>query len=81
MFYFASRGKMIVCNTLGDYEEVLGGYGFIRVHHQYLINQHHVERYQRGRGGMVVMRDQKEVAVSQRKRDEFLRMMGAIAKV
>ncbi len=80
VFYFTSRSKMVVCNTLGYYEEVLAGYGFIRVHHQHLINQHHVERYQRGRGGTVVMCDQKEVAVSQRKRDEFLRMMGFIAR-
>jgi two-component system LytT family response regulator len=79
-FYFTNREKMVVCNTLGYYEEALKDYGFIRVHHQHLINQHHVDRYQRGRGGTVVMRDQKEVAVSQRKRDEFLRMMGFIAR-
>lgn len=77
IFHFSGRNKVVVSRTLGSYEAVLKDYGFIRVHHQHLINPEHVERYQRGRGGIVVMSDKKEVVVSQRKKDDFLRQINA----
>lgn len=78
MFYFSGRHKMLVSRTLGSYELTLKPMGFVRVHHQHLINLHHVEKYQRGRGGVVIMSDKKEVIVSQRKKDEFLKMISSI---
>jgi two-component system, LytTR family, response regulator len=75
VFYFTNKPKMMVSKTLGSYEKVLMQHGFFRVHHHHLINLAHLERYQRGRGGSVVMSDQKSIAVSQRKRDEFLRLI------
>lgn len=75
VFYFTNKPKMVVSKTLGSYEKVLVQHGFFRVHHHHLINLAHLERYQRGRGGSVVMSDQKSIAVSQRKRDEFLRLI------
>jgi len=75
VFYFTNRNKIVVTRTLGSYEAMLRPHGFIRVHSHHLINMHHVEKYQRGRGGIVLMSDRKEVIVSQRKRDEFLRLM------
>lgn len=72
LFHFASRKPILVCRNLGAYEERFKEYGFIRVHHRYLINLEHVEQYQRGRGGTVVMSNGQEVMVSQRKRDIFL---------
>lgn len=76
VFYFTNRNKVVVTRTLGSYEMLLRPYGFIRVHSQHLINIHHIEKYQRSRGGAVLMSDKKEVIVSQRKREEFLRLMG-----
>lgn len=74
--YFTNRSKLVVSRTLGVYEELLRDRGFARVHHQYLINLKHVERYQRGRGGTVIMSDKKEITVSQRRKDEFLKLLG-----
>ncbi len=73
--YFEDGRKIIVARTLVLYEEALKDKGFARVHHQHLINLHHVEKYVRGRGGIVVMSDQKEIQVSQRKKEEFLRLL------
>lgn len=77
VFYFTNRKKLVISRTLGNYENLLREYGFIRVHNSHLINLEHVEKYQRGRGGMVLMSDKKEVIVSQRKRDDFLRLVNA----
>ncbi|MBL7705063.1 MAG: response regulator transcription factor [Taibaiella sp.] len=75
LFYFHTRNKILICKTLGYYETILKDQGFVRIHHHHLINLKYVERYQRGRGGIVYMSDQSELPVSQRKRDDFLYML------
>lgn len=75
--YFADQHKILVCRTLGTYEDLLKEQGFARVHHKHLINLRYVERYQRGRGGIVFMSDKKQIDVSQRKKDEFLKLLGS----
>jgi two-component system LytT family response regulator len=78
VLHFTDRPKLIVSKTLGSYERLLQPFGFYRVHHQHLINLAHLERYQRGRGGVVTMSDKQDIAVSQRKRDEFLRIFESL---
>lgn len=78
IFHFANRPKMLVSRTLGSYEKLLLPHGFFRIHHHHLINLAHLEKYQRGRGGLVIMSDKKSIAVSHRKRDEFLKLIDNI---
>lgn len=73
LFYCRNRPKVVVSRTLGSYQEQLEALGFVRIHHQHLVNVQHVEKYHRGRGGMVQMSDGKMIDVSQRKKEEFLR--------
>jgi two-component system, LytTR family, response regulator len=75
--YFSNRKKIVVSRTLAIYEELLTGKGFARIHYQHLTNLHHVERYVQGRGGIVIMSDKKVIQVSQRKKEEFLKLIGA----
>lgn len=74
-FHLAGRKPLLVCKPLGFYEERLREYGFVRVHNRHLVNLAHVEQYQRGRGGMLLMSNGDEVLVSQRKKDGFLHAM------
>lgn len=74
--FLAEGKKVIVSKTLAVYEELLRDHGFARVHHQHLINLKYVEKYVRGRGGLVIMSDKKEVQVSSRKKEEFLKLVG-----
>jgi len=74
-FYFTNRPKLVVSRTLGNYEKSLKDHGFMRIHHHHLINLSHVVQYLRGRGGIVIMSDKKHIDVSQRKRDDFLRII------
>jgi two-component system, LytTR family, response regulator len=52
-------------------EEMLEQEDFFRVHASYLINMKHVSRYTRGDSGNVVMSNNKQIAVSRKKKDEF----------
>jgi two-component system, LytTR family, response regulator len=45
---------------------------FFRIHKTHIINLREVKAYEKGRGGYVLMSDGSTIAVSQRKKAEFL---------
>jgi len=73
--FFKGGKKIIVSHTLGYFEESLQDHGFVRIHHHHMINLQYVEKYIKGRGGYVIMNDQTSLQVSQRKKDDFLRII------
>jgi two-component system LytT family response regulator len=71
-FFLASGKKFLVSASLKHYEDLLPTDDFIRVHHQHLINMHHVIRFLKVDGGYAVMSDNTQVEISRRKKDAFL---------
>jgi len=61
-----------VSRSLLEYEKLLEGTSFIRVHRTYLINLHHVKEYHRGDGGTVIMSNGAEIEISRNKKEHFL---------
>ena len=76
MLYMLNGGQHLVSRPIADYDRLLQGQGFFRIHKTHLVNLRHVRRYVRGRGGQVVMADGSTVSVAARKRDAFLEMFG-----
>ena len=74
--YLSNDQKFLVCRTLKDFEEILPRENFLRIHHATIINKEHVEKYIRGDGGQVVMRNGNVLDVSKRKKSEFLQAIG-----
>ena len=64
--------KMIASKSLGDFESQLSNNKFFRIHHSHLINLNKVKEFQRHDGGYVIMENNKQLEVSQRKRKDFL---------
>jgi two-component system LytT family response regulator len=62
----------VISRTLKEFEDLLEGDSFIRVHHSHLINVRFVRKYIRGEGGEVIMTDGTNVAVSRRKKQELM---------
>jgi two-component system LytT family response regulator len=70
---FLTNGqKLVSSKALGEFEAQLGNNKFFRIHHHYLINLNQVKEFQRHDGGYVIMENNKELEVSQRRRKEFL---------
>ena len=63
---------MMASKSLGDFETQLANHKFFRIHHHFLINLNHVREFQRQDGGYVIMENNQQLDVSQRKRKEFL---------
>lgn len=74
-FYLKGKSRILVCKPLKDYEELLEENGFFRVHQSHLINMQFIKNYSRDIGGTVIMTDGSEVAVSRRKKDEFIKRL------
>jgi two-component system LytT family response regulator len=70
--YLHDGKKMVASKLLGEFESQLSNYKFYRIHHSYLINLTRVKEFQRHDGGYVIMENNKQLEVSQRKRKGFL---------
>ncbi|MCB2220989.1 MAG: LytTR family DNA-binding domain-containing protein [Bacteroidetes bacterium] len=72
--YLESGENVIVSNTLKHYHEMLGDFGFYRVHKSYLINLEHIHRFEKAEGGYVILEGDAKVPVASRKREELLEL-------
>jgi len=70
--YLTDGQKLVSSKALGEFESQLSGYKFFRIHHHYLINLNKVKEFQRNDGGYVIMENNKQLDVSQRRRKDFL---------
>lgn len=74
-FFLSGGKKILVSKTLKEYETLLTGHNFLRVQQSHLINLDYVDRYDKGNGGCVVMKDGSEVPLSPAKRDIFFKIL------
>lgn len=73
---YLSNGEPIVATrTIKDYEDVLPETIFCRIHNSHIINLSKIQRYQKGRGGSVIMEDGSIIEVASRRREEFLQKL------
>lgn len=71
--------KILVSNTLKEYDEMLSEFGFFRAHKSYLINLMHIDRFEKADGGSVVLNNEIKIPVASRKKDQLLEMLHKIA--
>jgi two-component system, LytTR family, response regulator len=64
--------------TLKEFEDLLSGHFFFRIHHSYLINMTQIKKYLRGDGGTVIMCNEAEIEVSRRRKSAFLELLSSI---
>jgi len=73
--HLVNKKSIIVSKPLSDYDSLLTGTNFLRVHKSYLVNLQHVIEYQRGEGGTVIMTNGAHIEVSRRKKEPFMTRM------
>jgi len=80
VFFQGTERLELISKTLKDFEEILVGHNFIRIHRSYLINLNHLKEYRRfhasgsidGEGGGVIMTNNMKAPVSRDKRKILL---------
>lgn len=71
-FFLNDNKKILVTNTLKEYDEMLSPYNFMRVHQSHLINLNYISRYDKKDGGCIVMSDKSNIPVSTRKKQQLM---------
>lgn len=77
--YFNSGKPMIASKTLKDFEDLLQGSGFFRIHNASLINLVFVKKYIKGDGGQVLLSNGSVLDVARRRKEELIEMLLKIA--
>jgi len=74
-FFTSDNRKIIVSQTIGEYEKLLNEFGFFRIHQSHLINLEFVMSFDKGDGGFVIMKDKTSIPISFRKKELFLKVI------
>lgn len=75
LFYLADKRSILVTRTLKEFDEILDGLGFFRIHHSHLVNIRYISEYVKTDGGYVVLSDGSTVPVAVRKKDALLQVL------
>ena len=73
--FLANGQKVMTTRNIKEYEELLPEAIFYRVHNSHIISLQRIEKYQKGRGGYVIMEDGSSIEVASRRRPDFLRRL------
>lgn len=76
-FYIKNNKPVVISKTLKEYEEMLAEYGFERIHQKHLININYLKSYVKRDGGYVVMADNVQLPISQRKKERLQELIKA----
>lgn len=74
-FYLTDGNKLIVSNTLKEYDGMLTPLNFFRTHQSHLINLFFFDYYSKADGGYIVMKDKSQVPLAVRKKEEFFQLI------
>jgi len=72
---YTPKRSFVSTRNLKDFEGMLPGSIFCRIHHGHLINKMHIDKVQKGRGGAVLMKDGRKLEIAVRRKEEFLKML------
>jgi two-component system LytT family response regulator len=70
-FYLKDQSKIVVAKSLKEYEDLLSGINFFRVHKSHLVNMQYVKKFD-NRTGMLILEDGFQVEVARRRKDALV---------
>jgi two-component system, LytTR family, response regulator len=71
--FLTGNRVFVSAKTLKEYDELLKGHRFLRVHKSHLVNSSHIESYERS--GLLEMSDHSRVEVARRKKEFLLQSL------
>jgi two-component system LytT family response regulator len=74
VFETTADQKIVISKVLKEYDKLLSGSGFLRVHRSHLINLKHIIRFDKQDGGYVVMSSGSKIPVSNSGRERLLEL-------
>jgi two-component system, LytTR family, response regulator len=78
-FHIRGGTSILVSKNLKEFEMILTDHNFMRVHNSFLINLAEVKKFVKSEGGYILMKNDSQISISQKKRDEFFEKMISIS--
>lgn len=73
--HLSGKNQIMVSKTLKSFEDLLYPFGFIRVHHSFIVNSNRITRYVRGDGGYLIMENGVHINVSRSRKEDLLALI------
>jgi len=73
-FETTDENRIVISKLLKEYDKLLSGSGFIRIHRSHLVNLKHLKRFDKHDGGYVVMSTGSKLPVSTSGRERLLEL-------
>lgn len=77
-FHIKNSKPVLISKTLKEYEDLLTEHGFERIHQSHLINLSYLKSYIKKDGGYIVMADDSNLPIAQRKKDRLQELLKTI---
>jgi two-component system, LytTR family, response regulator len=75
--FLQNNDKVLSSKPIFEYEELLGGLGFIRCHQSFLVNTALVKRWTKTDGDRLIMINEDEVPISRNSKEKVKQAIGA----
>ncbi len=72
---YTVKRSYVTTRNLKDFEQIFPPDIFCRIHHGHLVNKAQIDKVQKGRGGLVIMKDGKQLEIAVRRKEEFMKML------
>jgi two-component system, LytTR family, response regulator len=73
--YRTGKDRLLISKTLKDIEAILPAGNFYRIHNSHVVNLKYVRKFIKGDANLLVMKDDAQLEVSRRKKDELIRLL------
>lgn len=77
VFYLVDGEKILISRSMKEFDELLEGHGFLRVHNSHLLNLNYLSKFMRDEL-ICILKDNTTIPVAYRKRDELLEAIKAM---
>ena len=74
-FFLIDKTRLIVSKTLKEFEDLLEGYDFFRIHNSHLINLAYVQTFLQKNGDYIILTDGSKLEVSRRRKTDLLEVL------
>lgn len=81
LLHLTTEEKIIATKTLGDFDKILDGTNFFRIHKSYLINLNYLKGFSNYQGNFAEMQNGAKLDISRRKLNDFKTVVSNFAKL
>lgn len=74
-FFLNGQKNLLASKTLKEFDMMLEGYSFLRIHKSHLVNVNYLKKYVQTDGGYLILEDGSRIPVANRKKEQLMTLL------